>query len=240
MNQLLEKVLEAHGGLSRWNQYSIISPTIKFGGLAFKSKFNNAGLRVRSLDISTRKPIVVFNDYPKQGFTGTFIQNEVKIESEQGTLVKKRENPRQAFQSFRHHLWWDDLDLLYFAGYASWNYFNSPFLLSYKGVECTEIEPWNENGLVWRRLQVKFPPHIPTHSAEQIFYFDDLFQMVRFDYCPEVFAKWARGAHYCTNFKSWNGILVPSKRKVVPNGSDNKSKPFPTLVWIDVRDVSFE
>ncbi|MEQ8424600.1 MAG: hypothetical protein RIA63_07805 [Cyclobacteriaceae bacterium] len=240
MNQLLSKVLDAHGGLDTWKKYSIISPTLTFGGLAFKSKLNNQGLTKRTLNISTTMPRVVFNDYPSIGFSGIFTKDKVWIETEKGGVTSLRENPRDAFKTFRHNFYWDDLDLLYFAGYASWNYFNSPFLLSYPGVEVEELDLWNENNEEWYRLSVKFPATIPTHSNHQVFYFDKNFQMRRFDYCPEVFAKWARGAHYCSHYLNWNGITIPSKRKVVPNGPDNKSKNFPTLVWIKVSNVKFE
>jgi hypothetical protein len=34
-----------------------------------------------------------------------------------------------AFASLRHKLWWDRLDILYFAAYAIWTYVSTPFLL---------------------------------------------------------------------------------------------------------------
>jgi hypothetical protein len=55
-------------------------------------------------------------------------------------------------------------------GYACWNYFTTPFLFAYPGVQASEIEPWREAGQTWRRLQVRFPPHIGTHSPSQVFY----------------------------------------------------------------------
>jgi len=240
MNLLLEKVLESHGSLDTWQKFSTISATVRFGGLAFRSKFNNKGLRTRKVSISTKAPTSIFYDYPSTGYTGVFTKDEVRIEAASGQIIKIRKNPRDAFKSFRHNFYWDDLDLLYFAGYAGWNYFNSPFLLSYPGVEVRDLGSWSEKGQTWQKLGVKFPSSIPTHSENQVFYFDKDYRMVRFDYCPEVFAKWARGAHYCSNYTNWNGIWVPSKRKVVPNGNSNISKPFPTLVWIDVKDVKLE
>jgi hypothetical protein len=40
---------------------------------------------------------------------------------------------------------WNDLQYLYFIGYAFWNYFTTPFLLASEGVICEEVEPWEEN-----------------------------------------------------------------------------------------------
>jgi len=110
-------------------------------------------------------------DFPAAKQRGIFTPECVWIEDRAGRIIAERNAPRPAFRSFRHSLWWDDLDLLYFAGYASWNYFTTPFLLAMENVETKEIEPWPENGEVWRRLAAQFPATIPTHCREQIFYF---------------------------------------------------------------------
>ena len=36
--------------------------------------------------------------------------------------------PRAAFRSLRRQLYWDDLDFIYFGGYATWNCLLTPFL----------------------------------------------------------------------------------------------------------------
>lgn len=238
MSSLLEKIFDAHGGMENWNKFRTISPTLRFGGLAFRSRFNLAGLIERRVEIFTRRPFVIFNDFPKKGMTGTFTPNEVYIEKA-GLVIRSREQPRSYFDSLRRKIFWDDLDLLYFAGYASWNYFNSPFLLGYPGVTVEELSPLPENGKLWRRLRAHFPDQFPTHCNSQIFYFDEKFRMVRLDYCPEIFASWARAAHFCSHHSRWNEILIPSRRRVVVNKPYATAKSLPTLVWIDVKNVIF-
>lgn len=234
--ELLEQALTAHGGIERWNKFHTLSATIRFGGLAFQSRFNQSGLLERRVDVGTKNPTVVFHDYPKRGYTGYFEPKSVLIKGP-NSFEFHRDNPRLAFKSLRRSFYWDDLDLLYFAGYASWNYFNSPFLLSYKDVSCQEIEPWSHGNQYLRRLKVKFPPSIPTHCDTQTFYFDQQSKMVRLDYCPEIFARWAKAAHFCSHYLVWNGIAMPSRRVVLPNGQNDIAKPFPKLVWITTRDV---
>lgn len=233
---ILHKVLEAHGGLAHWQRFNTMYVTLKFGGLAFQSRFNRSGLLERRVDINTKKPHVVFHNFPSKGFTGFFEPNLVAIKRPNGTNLT-RENPRAAFDSIRRNFYWDNLDLLYFAGYACWNYFNSPFLLSYDGVICEEIEPWICNGQLLKSLRVTFPDSIPTHCRNQTFYFDSNFHMTRLDYNPEIFAKWARAAHFCSHYLKWNGILIPSRRIVLPNGKDHIAASFPTLVWIRCSDI---
>ena len=87
------------------------------------------------------------------------------------------------------------LQELYFAGYAFWNYFTTPFLLAQPGVEVEEIEPHKEDGETWRPPSVIFPPEIPTHSAHQTFYFNDKGLLQRHDYATDVAG--AVASHYC-------------------------------------------
>jgi len=116
-------------------------------------------------------------NFPAAEQRGIFTPECVWIEDRAGRIIAERNAPRAAFRSFRHSVWWDALDLLYFAGYASWNYFTTPFLLTTENVETKEIEPWPENGEVWRRLVVRFPETIPTHCREQIFYLGDKYKI---------------------------------------------------------------
>jgi len=240
MIALLEKVIAAQGGMERWQSFQTIIARLSFGGLAFASRFKRAGLRERRIEISTRMPRAVFHDFPGSTGRGIFTPDCVWIESATGEKIAERGSPRAAFRSLRRSLWWDDLDLLYFVGYAAWNYFTTPFLLAVDGVETKEVEPWQEGSEVWRRLAVRFPETIPTHCRDQIFYFNSRFHLRRLDYDPEIFASWARAAHYCSNHTTFDGLLVPTKRKVVPRAPNGHSRPWPTLVWIEVKDVAFK
>jgi len=59
---------------------------------------------------------VTFEPYPVLGKRGVFEGSEVRIEAADGQVLSRRSQPRAAFQDFRHRLWWDSLDLLYFFG----------------------------------------------------------------------------------------------------------------------------
>ncbi len=240
MATLLEQAIDAHGGMKLWQACKLLTARLAFGGFAFASRFKFMGGEERRFEISTRLPRTVMHDYPRPHTRGIFMPDRVWIESDAGEIIDGRVSPRAAFRTFRHNLWWDWLDLLYFAGYASWNYFTTPFLLAMAGVETKEIEPWQENGETWQRLAVNFPETIPTHCREQVFYFDDRLHLRRFDYAPEVYASWAKAAHYCSEYENFSGLLIPTKRYVVPRAPDGRSRAKPTLVWIDVKEIRLE
>jgi len=85
--------------------------------------------------ISPEKQRAVFVPYPKWGQRGVFDGDSVRIESDGHEVMAERSDPRSAFHGFRHQLWWDKLDMIYFCGYALWNYLTLPFLLAEPGFE---------------------------------------------------------------------------------------------------------
>jgi hypothetical protein len=237
---LLDQALAAHGGLERWRSLQTITARIRFGGLAFASKWKWTGRRERVLRVSTRVPQAIYEDFPRPGRRGIFTPEEVRITDDEGRLFAARDAPRAAFDAFRRKLWWDHLDLLYFAGYAGWNYLTIPFLFTWDGMRCEELPPVEVLGERWRRLQVEFPDGVPTHSRRQTFYFDGQYRLRRHDYVAEVIGSWAKAAHYCMEHRWFSGLLVPTRRRVVPRAEDGSSRAGPTLVWIEVSDVSLE
>lgn len=69
---------------------------------------------------NTREPKFTFFDYPKPGQTSELIGNdEVRIVDSAGTVISRREDPRAAFHGMRRLFKWDDLDFIYFTGYAT-------------------------------------------------------------------------------------------------------------------------
>ena len=234
---LLDAVLEAHGGPARWAGIREITARLRSGGFALATRGKPRAFRAYEARIATTEPRVVIAPYPRAGRRGVFDARAVRIESDAGAVLAHRENPRAAFGGLRRAVWWDHLDALYFAGYALWNYFCAPFLLRRPGLMVREGAPWEERGERWRRLCVTFPADVPTHSREQVFYVDGAGLLRRHDYTAEVFGGWARAAHYLSGHRPFDGLVVPTRRRVYPRRRDNRPRPFPTLVWIDVDDV---
>ena len=235
---LLDKAIEAHGGLNRWKTIEEIVAHIRCGGAALPLRLKFGAFKSYEARISTTEPRITFSPFAGKRNRGVFLGDRVRIESETGQILAKRANAKTAFSSFRHNLYWDNLDALYFGGYAIWNYFSAPFLFLREGFEIREIDPWKESGQTWRRLHVSFPPNIPTHSREQVFYFNSDGLIMRLDYTAEVFGGWAKAAHYCSDHKNFSGLIVTTHRRVLPRKSNNFPRSFPILVWIEVEQIA--
>jgi hypothetical protein len=235
---LLEEVIDAHGGAGRWQTVSELSVGVSAGGLAVASKFQRRGLRNLVARVSTDVQRVVFAPYPSAGHSGVFDRGAVRIQADDGSLVRQRLDPRTELGSRRHLLWWDHLDLLYFGGSALWTYMTSPFVFASPGFQVQSLDPWPERGEIWRRLEVTFPAELHTHSQKQVFYFGPDGLIRRQDYTAEEFGTWARSAHYSYGHRNFGGLVMPTLRRVFLRRADNRSRRHPILIWIVVRDVS--
>ena len=233
--ELLEQAIAGHGGRELWETAEEVSVRVSSGGLAFASKLQGHAVRDVQARISTREQHVIFSPYPKPGHRGVLLPNgTVRIETEEGELVESRERPREAFQGLRRKLWWDRLDILYFATYAMWTYISAPFVFPDPEYGVHELDPWVEGEERWRRLAVTFPEQIHTHSREQVFYLDANGLIRRHDYTAEPLGGRAKAAHYCLDHQTFDGLVVPTRRRVYPRKPDNRRRAGPLLVWIAV------
>jgi hypothetical protein len=239
MAALLDRVLEAHGGRERWARATRIAARVRSGGLLVRTRFPGHGRAEYRIEVEVGRPRATAVPFPRPGRRAVFERGRVRIETDGGEVVESRADPRSRFfgrAGLRRNLRWDPLDATYFAGYALWNYLNTPWLLAGAGVQTREIEPWEAGGRRWRRLAARFPAGLDTHSPEQVFYFDDDGLLRRHDYVAEVVGGWARAAHMCDRHVEAGGLTFPARRRVHPRGHGDRALPGPTLVSLALSE----
>jgi hypothetical protein len=241
MNDLVRETIDAHGGLLRWRQFAHASAHLRTGGVLWALKgqpgvLDDVHVRVAlHLEWASHAPFV------EPGWRTSLEPHRVAIETREtreGRVVEERLAPRDGFAGHELTTPWDRLQLAYFAGYAMWTYLTTPFLFAADGVSCEEIEPWREDGELWRRLRVMFPARIATHAAVQTFFVGPDGLLRRHDYDAEVLGG-APVAHYLHDYRQVSGIQVPTRRRVLGRGPDGAAIPDPEVVTIDLRDVEF-
>ncbi len=240
MTDLLEEVIDAAGGRRRWKRIGQLRAEVRSGGVLMRAKGRSRLFREYELTASTEEQHAVFEPFPKEGSRGVYDGDAVRIESGEGELLAEQQDPRAEFfglSGVAKNLRWSDLDALYFAGYAMWNYLNAPFLLERPGFEISEGEPLSEDGATWRCLDVVFPEGIHTHCRQQSFYFDEAGLLRRHDYHPDVVSRFAGAAHLCDEHREFGGIVFPTRRRVVPKGPAGNPLSGPRIVWIDIDSV---
>lgn len=235
--QTVHEAVEAHGGMDYWNSIEALDVEVSASGFLFTAKRRPVLRRVR-MRAATREPRFSFFDFPKPGQTAELIGNDkVRILDSEGKIVAQRENPRAAFRGLRRQFIWDDLDFIYFGGYATWNYLTTPFMLMRKGFVIDALEPLQGALAPLTRLQVTFPDDVPTHSRRQIFYFDDQRLLRRLDYTAEVVGGWAHAAHLCDEYRTFGRIKAPTRRRVLPLPFGHRPLPGPLLVELKMHNI---
>lgn len=239
MDALLRDVLDAHGGLERWSTLSTLNARLSIGGPIWEVKGWPGALSEEVVTIHTKVEKSTFTPFTERTLRSVFetAPERVTIETTDGTIVEQRRDARDAFAGLLRASRWDRLHLGYFIGYAFWNYFTTPFLFTYPGVEVREIEPWTEAGQKWRRLAVTFPETIATHNPHQVFYFDSDCMQRRMDYVTEILGS-TLVAHYTSRHRSFDGIVMPVRRRVFRRNPDNTSNLNMPSITIDIHDVS--
>lgn len=224
---LLAETLAAHGGADRFAARPEIAVRISSGGLAFSSKGQRKAVRDAEARVSTSGQRVVYDPYGGAGRRGIFEAGDVRIEDADGSVVSERRDARSAFRGIRHALWWDALDMLYFAGQALWTYLSLPFVLERPGYEVEELEG--------RRLRVTFPPNVHTHCREQVLHVDERGLIRRHDYTAEPIGSWSKAANLSLEHGSADGLVLGTRRRVYPRGPGDRVLPAPRLVWIELE-----
>jgi hypothetical protein len=236
---LLDEVLEGYGGSDRWEAARRVRARGRSGGLLLRTRVPGSRLADYHLTVELGERRTVFDPFPEPGVRGVFERGSVRLERGDGEVLASRAEPRSSFfgrEGVRRSFRWDALDATYFAGYAMWNYLSFPRLLTLPEVAVHELEPWQ--GL--RRLRADFAAGLDTHSPHQTFYFDPRGLLVRHDYVADVVGRWARAAHLCADHLKADGLVFPTRRRVLPIGPRNRPAPFPTMVWIELTELQVE
>jgi len=152
--------------------------------------------------------------FPREGFRGIFTDRYLQLETYNGEIITKRNIYYDKNGKVSVKIMWDTLDLLFFLGYALWNYNMSPYVFCWPEFKCQKLENWRYKGNDWQRLQVTFPLNFPTHCHTQIFYFCDQGLLRRLDYVADIFNPMARGAHYCLDYKQMGSLMFATHRVV--------------------------
>lgn len=238
MNELLEKVVEAHGGLSVWNGFDKLEATIVSGGGFFPLKGFLGDPDPRRVSVWLHEERTSLQPFGAPDMRMSFTPERATIEKLDGTVVGDRANPHDAFAGHQMNTPWDPLHYAYFNGEALWTYFTTPFLLTLPGVEVEETEPWMEGAEVWRVLRARFPNSIATHSATQDFFFGEDFMLRRHDYNVEVAGGFG-AAQLTSDYVAVQGIRLPTKRRAYTRGPDRRPIEEMLMVFINISEVSF-
>jgi hypothetical protein len=238
MSELLAEILEAHGGLERWNELERVDATIVSGGGLFPLKGVPQDSSPRRMTVWLHEERSSVFPYGAPDQRTMFTPGRVAVERLDGTLVAERHAPRDSFAGHQMSTPWDALHRAYFNGYALWTYLTTPFLLAMEGVRVEETESWREGAETWRVLRAYFPGWMETHNLVQDFFFGEDLMLRRHDYSVNIAGGFS-AAQLTSDYVTADGVRLPTRRRAYTRGPDRRPIPEMLMVSIDISEVAF-
>jgi hypothetical protein len=238
MNDLVELVQTKHGSNPSWEAARAVSAKLRVHGVfwPFKGQPDLLGDVTVTADL-TRQRISMTPFGEGQTLTFDAAQDLVTITDATGAVVDSLSAPRLSMAGYLGDTRWSPTQMGYFISYATWTYLAEPLLFTLPGVQTREIDPWDEDGETWRRLEVTFPESIHSHSEVQTYYFDaETGLQRRMDYDVEV-NGWAEVAHYTSEHKDFQGLEAPTRRRVLLRDKDNNGIHTFAAILLDLTDL---
>lgn len=239
MTDLVDFVIATHGGAEQWKDVTSVSAQVHVHGAfwPYKGQPDLLGVETVTADL-TRQRISMSPFGAGRTLHFDAAEDLVTITDADGTVVDQLSAPRASMAGFEGETQWSPAQMGYFISYATWIYLAEPLLFTLPGVQTREIEPWQEDGETWRRLEVTFPDSIASHSTVQTYYFDSVTGMQRrMDYDVEV-NGWAEVGHYTSEHKDFDGLAVPTRRRVLLRDKENGVNHGFAAILLDVNDIT--
>jgi hypothetical protein len=236
-NELLEQILDAHGGLAKWNTYRELHATFNVNGELLKVKGYGDGLANAVISLETREQRVIFPSFPGNDVSTSFTPELVTIFDRYQDIVEQLPGPLQSFKGHESSTPWNVLQLAYFSAYASWNYLTAPFNFTMPGVKLELLPPWEENGEMLQRLAVSFPYGFATHNSRQVYFFDHTGLLRRHNYFPDVLNGMPI-VQVVTGYQEFSGMKFPTERKMYLLCDDGSYRTNPLLMNLRFSNIT--
>src|ERR1700694_2304163 len=153
MSELRDLVIDAHGGIERWNKVKAIEGDMSITGALWARKGWPDALKIVHVIADAKDQWISYQPFISESMRSSCVPDRSVIETHDGKPIKDRKNPRASFDGHTLDTPWDDFNLAYFCGSAMWNYLNTPFIFALPGFKTEEIEPRHDNGERRRRLK---------------------------------------------------------------------------------------
>lgn len=236
---LLADVLQASGGMDMWQQLRKFTVHMSIGGVLCASKCHAARLKHIVVEGSTREQSVEITGFTAPDRRALYRPACVVLQGSDGELLNERHATPAQFRQQCKSSTWDELQLAHYCGCLIWNYVTMPFVLAEIDVNAEALEATTADADAWRRMKVRFPPRIVTHSTEQTFFVDRQTLLRRRVYAAEHEDQ-TEVAQLFSGHQSFSGILVPALCRIVRTGIGGTVLAERPLVDMEIFDAVFE
>ena len=227
MDPLLHLVLDAHGGITRWHQFSDFVTDVQIVSHFAGSLGTEALLPSCRLLLSMRamRTIAILPDDQGQLVIQPDVLSHRNIKGttlEQIRLPGDYEYNRAIYESSQR------LRTGYVTGFVIRPALLGPFLYAGHGFVAEEVQPWYEDGELWRVLKLSFPDtHRHPYQTQYAYYGEDgLLRRTR--NAAPMLGLTHEVVNYVMGYEEIDGIKIPTSRQIFEcDREGNKSKSGP-------------
>ena len=237
MARLLDSVIEAHGGASRWERYSDLVTDIDVRGTLCEQK-GWSGMVPQSrllISLRTERTIVLL---PEGEGRLILEPNKLLHLDSTGSHVETLFEPGKIISDGHPVFSWDVHSTAYFMTKVIRRGVTAPFLYASPGFVTEEVAPWHEDGEIWRVLKVAFPRAIEVPSSVHLAYYGSDGLLKRLRNSVSLFGG-LNLVEYVTSYSDVNGIRIPLSRDVFACDSAGNKLDEERLGHIELRDTFF-
>jgi hypothetical protein len=235
---VLQNALRTSGGLDLWRLTRRFTAHMSITGVTCTAKCSTANFKDLVVEGSTHSQELEITGFPRADMRALYRPDWVALEAQGARRIMERHGSPEEFRRGFQSANWDELQLAHYCGYLIWNHMVTPFILADSDFETKELRPSGVRGERLRRLEVTFPARVVTHAAIQTFYFDREGLLRRLDY-PAPCANGTQIAQMFSGHQRFSGLLVPTLSRLLSVGADGMPVAKPTLLDLEVFDVSF-
>ncbi|MFT4112620.1 hypothetical protein [Silvibacterium sp.] len=233
MSNLLNLVVEAHGGLAQWNQFTDLVTDVFADGELCRQR-NWSGIVPRSrllLSLRTQRTVVLL----PAGQGHILIRPDlISHTDEHGAYLESLAHPRETMLRENSPMDWDLLRTAYFIGSAIRHSVTAPFLYTLPGFISEEVEPWEEDGETWRVLRILFPADFGAPASLHFAYYGPDGRLRRTRNGIEMIGG-LNLAEYVTSYEQIDGIWMPTSNEVFacdPEGRKLDRPPLGRIAYV--------
>ena len=237
VEDLLSFVIDAHGGLARWNLFSdFVTDVDVRGKICSPGRWGALVPRSRLLfSLRNQRTIIFLPDGE-----GHWIVEPFRISQFDSHQIERASlaHPGLALMREPSISKWDSFRTAYFMANVIRHAAIGPFLYTLPGFRTEELAPWNEQGQTWRVLKVEFPPdqEVPFHSRLAYFGADGLLRRIQSK--PDVLGGLDL-IEEVTSYARVDGLQVPVSREVFTCDSNGRRNEGESLGRIQLRNFFF-
>jgi hypothetical protein len=257
--RLIDRVLEAHGGLERWRKLSFFTAHVSISGAALPpadgcppsetshvmvhsyslptARTSKPTLREFVVEGETGRPHVTTYGAVEPDRCGVCTPDRVEFRGGDGNVLQSLDDPMASLLARPADVPFRPLERAYIFAFLVWDAVVGPFMLDDPDVHVMERVERNESGSQSLTLEVRCPRRISPLAPDKVLHVGPKMLLRRSD-CQLDSLRLGRVADTASSPADFGGVIVSTLRRLQAINRDGIIEAQP-LIDLEIFDVRF-